>query len=229
MSKKKGERVMSDKFTFSSADEIQVVEFGLARAGLTHLEVKALASGDLLSRVRAVLNGQAKIVPVGEDSSRVITLNETTIVVNLGASPQLPFAGAKVEQHLGDGWAIAERRTDGLYMNGRKVVLRLSKKQAGGKIIRGHELREELSDKPVLNANILDVLFENPHLIPEEWKKDKRGNTRYIFFWGTVYRDSGGGLYVRYLCFDDGAWRRNYCWLGFDWSSDDPAALLASM
>ena len=163
-----------------------------------------------------------------EDATRATTLNETTIAVNLGASPKLPFNEAEVEQHIGEGWAIVEKRSDGLYLNGRKVVLYLSRRQQNGKLLKGYDLREELTGKPVLFANLLDALYDNPHLIPEDWKKDDRGNTRYIFFWATIFRGSVGYPYVRCLFFADGAWNRHYSWLGIDWLGNDPAALLAN-
>jgi hypothetical protein len=81
---------------------------------------------------------------------------------------------------------------------------------------------------PVMNANVLDFLLANPDLIPEEWKKDEHGNTRYIFFWGTVYRDRGGDLYVRYLCWGGDRWGWGSRWLGSGWDGDSPAAVLAS-
>src|SRR3989344_5392983 len=160
-----------------------------------------------------------------EDATRATTLNETTIAANLGASPKLPFNEAEVEQHIGEGWAIVEKRSDGLYLNGRKVVLYLSRRQQNGKLLKGYDLREELTGKPVLNANLLDALYDNPHLIPEDWKKDDRGNTRFIFFWGTIYRGSAGSLCVGCLSFGDGSWNRSYCWLDDDWNDNNPAAL----
>ena len=161
--------------------------------------------------------------------TRVIVLNPTTIAVNLAATPKLPFNGAEVEQHIGEGWAVVEKRPDGLYVNGRKVILHLSKRQLGGKQLKGHELRDELTGKPVLNANLLDALYDSPHLIPEDWKADENGNTRYIFFWGSIFRDAYGNLCVRYLYFDVGVWYRYYAyWLDYGWLGRRPAALLAS-
>ena len=112
-------------------------------------------------------------------------------------------------------------------MDGRKVVLHLSKRQQNGKWLRGYELCDELTGKPVLNANILDALYENTHLIPEDWKRDEKGNIRYIYFWGTIYR-SADRLFVRSLCFDRGGWGRRCDWLDRGWDFGGPATLLAS-
>ncbi len=158
-----------------------------------------------------------------------ITIDDATIGVNLGSTPNLPFAGALVEYHIGNGWVVVEKRADGLYINGRKVILYLSRRQQNGKSLKGYELREELMGKPVLNANVLDALYENVHLIPEAWKKDELGNTRYIFFWATLYRLAFGLLFVRYLSFPGGAWHRRYRWLGGSaWRSGSPSASLAN-
>ncbi|MEX2090624.1 MAG: hypothetical protein WD989_00625 [Candidatus Paceibacterota bacterium] len=157
------------------------------------------------------------------------------LIVNLPAAPSLPFKGATVEQHIGDGVAFIEPRPDGLWMSiggtmsFRKIVLHLSERQMNGKYLKGYKLREELSGKPVLNANVLDALAENIDLIPEDWKRDEKGNIRFIFFWGTIYRNPDTDyLYVRYLYFNDGTWLRDYGWLDLDWLALDPAALLAS-
>ena len=197
--------------------------------GFTPGHITKLGQFDNLAGIKSVLDGTAKITPVAEeDTARVVTINETTIAVNLAATPKLPFDGARVELHIGDGWVVVEKQTDGLYVGGCKVVLYVSKRQRNNKYIGGHELREELTGKPVLNANVFDALIKNSHLIPEDWKKDENGNIRYIFFWATVYRDSGGNLYVRYLYSRGGEWRSDFHWLDIDWGGRNPAALRAS-
>lgn len=157
------------------------------------------------------------------------TVNATTIMVNLGVLPKLPFDGATVEWHRGEVWVRVQKRRDGLYVNGRKVVLYLSERQKCGKVIKGHELRDELTGKPVLNANLLDALFENTHLIPEDFKRDADGNIIFIYFWDSGFRSPGFvHLCVRCLFFGDGSWRRSYDWLDHVWAGLRPAALLAS-
>lgn len=155
-------------------------------------------------------------------------INETTIMVNLDAPPTLPFVGAEIESQIGTGWVKVERRADGLYVDDCKVVLYLVERQKDGKIIRGYELREELSGKLVLHPNIMDALFENQHLIPEDWKMDENGSVRFIFFWAVIFRNAVGALCVRCFFFGDGGWGRNARWLDNDWHSGSPAALIAS-
>lgn len=218
---------MSDKFVMSARQSAEL-DFALERNGCTPEFVKWLSGGNVLARVRQVQLGHSEIKPVAGDATQWITINSTTIVVNLGVAPKLLFGEVEVEQHIGDGWVIVEKRADGLYVSGRKVVLYLSKRQKGRKWLKGHELREELTGKPVLNANILDALVENPHLIPDDWKADEDGNTRFIYFWGTIYRGAGDSLCVRYLFFYDGAWIRRYFWLHDIWDGSRPAASLES-
>lgn len=119
---------------------------------------------------------------------------------------------------VSDGWTIEEHRQGGqLEWNPEKIQLYLSEIQKTG-CISGTELRKELTSKPVLNACVLDYLLANPHLIPKEWKRN------IIFFWGTVYRNRRGGLYVRYLYWNGGKWGCSGSLLGGGWDSGDPAA-----
>ena len=220
---------MSDRFTFNSAGLVHELEMAMDRVGLWNSAlVKNLCCGENLRIVREFLLGQISFKSVSEDATRFIIINETTIAVNLGVTPDLPFNGAEVVEHIGEGWVIVEKRPDDLYINGRKVVLHLSKRQKNGEWLKSHELREELIGKLVLNANVFDALYQNPRLIPEEWKKDENGNTSFIFFWGTIFRGSDGRLYVRCLYFHGGAWCWHCRWLGYDWDGHYPAALLAS-
>lgn len=132
------------------------------------------------------------------------------------------------ESHTGMGIVTIElnRKTDKLYINKCEVTLGLVEGQTGGKI--GYQVRDALTGKPVLNACVLEFLLKNPHMIPESWKQDEDGNTIYIFFWGTIYRNSRGRLYIRCLCWRGDAWSHDFYWFAYDWRSYDPTALLAS-
>ncbi|MFI5260484.1 MAG: hypothetical protein ACHQU0_01675 [Candidatus Paceibacteria bacterium] len=132
-----------------------------------------------------------------------------------------------------DGWKVEEHDEGGqLTFDASKIELYFSVAQDQTKgSIGGNELRKELADKPVLNANVLDYLLANPHLIPKEWKG------KSIFFWGTIYRDSDGLLCVRCLCWGGNGWRWGRYWLDGGWrrgtigrglSGGGPAALRVS-
>ncbi len=116
-------------------------------------------------------------------------------------------------------WSAEEHKKGGLLkFNPAKISLFLSKDQKKCSI-SGNDLRKELSVKPVMNANVLDYLLAHPELIPGEWKG------KFIFFWGTIYRDSGGRLCVRYLRWRGSEWSWRYSWCDDDFDSDNPAAL----
>lgn len=130
-----------------------------------------------------------------------------------------------------DGWEVLpdaeqlQNRVQGLVKwDHSRVRLHLDDGQKDGKWIKGDELRKKLINERVYTAHILDYLLksENQHLIPEEWKK------KVVFFWGTIYRGSGGDLCVRYLGWDGGRWGWYYDWLGGDWNSGYPAAVSTS-
>jgi len=128
-------------------------------------------------------------------------------IINLDADPFIP-----------PGWTVVEHKKGGLWKWNSRITLHLSRKQKKG-LITGHDLRKELADLPVLNANVLDYLWEHPELIPENWKG------KAVFFWGTIYRDSDGYLFVRYLYWNGSRWRRYYSWLDGGFSAFSPAAL----
>lgn len=132
------------------------------------------------------------------------------------------------EPFIPDGWRVEEhQKMSNIKFDPSKIDFYLSKKQKNGSI-EGNKLREELKGKKVLNANVPDYLLKNPQIIPEEWKKDEKGDTRFIFFWGTIYRSSRGRLCVRYLYWDGGQWRWGRDWLGEGFYSYDSSAVLAS-
>lgn len=205
---------MGDKFTFGSAGEIQDLEFALARNGWTHALLKKATGGDFFGLVREVVEDRAEICRIER-----LTMDLTTQhIIDCDARPLEP-SGLTVAP---ESEQLANRVRGQFVFDPANVKLHLSSNQQGGKFIRGNDLRKELASEPVLPANVLDFLLANPHLIPEEWKG------KYVFFWGTIYRDSGGPLCVRYLYFRGGGWDSYYGWLGIGWCGSYPAALRAS-
>jgi hypothetical protein len=101
------------------------------------------------------------------------------------------------------------------------MELHLEPEQKDG-FIKGEILAERLK-KTALNGNHLDYLLKHPELIPDSWKG------QYVYFWGTVYRDADGRLFVRCLYWRGGRWDWGYDWLGGDWYVSNPAAVSASI
>ncbi len=165
-------------------------------------------------------------------NSGAVKMNVVRHTIDLAKTPRLPFDNAEVVKHEGKGIVEIELRSDdNLYIDGKKVVLHLSKRQMGDKRVQGHELRKELEDgtQVLLNSNVLDYLFDHPELFPEHWKKNEQGETLYIFFWGNIFRSpSHGNLYVRCLCWRGGGLRRGCGWLDGGWCRQGPSASVAS-
>ena len=181
------------------------LKVAFARNDWTEQLIDAACEGDKLGQFRQVLLGHAVITQVEH-------------VIDCDANPFNPW--------VSDGFTIEEHQKGGQWkFDPKQVEFFLSSGQKDGKVLEGNKLRKELEGKKVMNANVLDYLLANPKAIPDDWKQDEKGNTRYIFFWGTIYRDSDGGLYVRYLCWRDGQWRWSLYWLGNVWRSNDPALL----
>src|SRR3989338_1525835 len=134
------------------------LKLAFRRAGYTNADIKKLCEDDLLARLLPVVHGNAKISLVKH-------------IIDCDADPFIP-SGWKIEDHRKMGGLVVELKNDELYLGGKKVSLYLSKPQKKGKTINGHDLHKDLDDEPVLNANVLDYLFENTNLIPESWKRD---------------------------------------------------------
>jgi hypothetical protein len=130
---------------------------------------------------------------------------DTKHIIDLDADPFVPD-GFTIEEHTKGG----QREWDPA-----KVSLYLSPNQQDGKSITGDRLRKELTGRPVFNTLLLDFLMANRQLIPDSWKY------KAVIFWGTIYRDPDGDLYVRYLCWRDGQWDWDYDWLEVGWGRND--------
>lgn len=167
----------------------------LENAGFSAEDVTKLKQFSNLKGLKDVLNGKAEI-------------SYPEHLIDCDADPFIP-----------NGLSVEEHKKGGMFkFNPEKVSLYLSKKQKIG-IIEGNDLRKELANQPVFNANVLDYLLLHPELIPEEWKG------KNIFFWGTIYRRSDSYLCARCLYWNGSKWRWDFYWLVFDFFSSDSAAL----
>jgi hypothetical protein len=172
-----------------------------------------------VDRIQAVWNkigGEEGVKKLLKDTTKIVIIED---VIDCDVLP-----------YIEHDWIVEEHQQGGQFaFDPLKLEYYLSNEQQNSGLdafIEGNKLREELSGKPVLNANVLDYLLSNPHLIPKEW----RGN--YNYFWGTLYRIRGGRLFVRFLFwqYNDGKsrWSCSYRWLDSDFRALDRAVLRAS-
>ncbi len=203
---------MSNDTFVMSVRQANELDHAFSRHGYKPADVKKLSTGDVLADVLEVLRLRSEIQPIDPDAH---------LIIDLDADPRL-VNGATVEEHQRDGlWKF----------DIKQIKFFLSDTQREGGALDGKKLRKELEDKRVMNANVLDFLLANPHLIPEKWKHDS-ANTLRIFFWGTIYRSArnsyGSSLFVRYLEWNGFIWLSSERWLDttiFPWNRFDPAAM----
>lgn len=190
---------MSTRFSMGQMNQLGDA---FEREGWMPDDVTKLGQSPRLSEIRKFLNGYGEITVVKH-------------VIDCDADPHVP-----------SDWDLKEggchKKGGQIEWDPKKIQLYLSEQQKNGRI-DGNNLRKELENHPVLNANVLDYLLKHPELIPEEWKG------KYVFFWGTIYRYLDGRLCVRYLFWDEGKWVRNCYWLDNDFYLNCPAVLLASI
>ena len=146
-----------------------------------------------------------------------------SITVDCDIYPVIPFylrlVGKEIEHRKMGSKVTLEKRDGNLHVDGVEVHRYFSPNQKDGKHIKGHELRKELRSKQVLNACVIDALFANQQMIPEDWK------TGLTYFWGTIFYNPENHLCVEYLYWRFGRWRWRYRQLDEDWYYNSPAAL----
>ena len=176
----------------------------LKKAGFADSEVEKLSELDKLTEIKALLDGSVEITPKQH-------------IIDCDVPPFIPA-----------GWTCDPKdhiKGGKLLFDPEKTTFYLSEKQKDASWIDGNELRKELVGKLVLNANVLDYLLKNPQIIPESWKKDEKARTRYIYFWGTIYHDSYGSSFVRYLYFSYDSWDWGFSWFRNGFVGLEPALL----
>lgn len=173
--------------------------------------------------------GEIKLQPLIDDitnvASEFIRFLQNGGRVTVGPNPILNFDTAPF---IPSGWEVRQSdqiksRVKGMWeVLVSKIALHFDPGQQGGKAIQGHNLKKKLEGQPVLPAHVLDYLLAHPELIPESWKG------KAIFFWGTIYRNADGDLYVRFLYWFGDRWAWGSYWLGSDWGGNNPCAVSAS-
>ncbi len=140
----------------------------------------------------------------------------TSDIVDCDEVPSIPsgLTIAKEEHQV-------QSRVRGL-VNPREVEFYSDQRQGQTSCLRGDLLKEALEGQPVMPANLLDWYLAHSGVIPESWKD------QLVFFWGTIYADGGGRLYVRCLGWNGDHWCEDYRRLGRGWRAHSPALVSAS-
>lgn len=189
----------TDKELMLDVGQANEIKMAARRAGATNADLKKLSTSDMFAKILPVIRGLAQVVIA-------------KCLINCDADPFLP-----------DGWRVVAHQKGGqLELDPSRIRLYLSKGQKGDKCIGGHDLRKELENQPVLNANVLDYLLSHQDFIPESWK------SKVTYFWGTIYSNGVGYLCVRCLDWRGGRWYWGGRWLDGDWDDGDPSALLVA-
>jgi hypothetical protein len=95
-------------------------------------------------------------------------------------------------------------------------------------VIGGEEHLKRLKQKGYvrLDAGIFQTLWENQHLIPEDWKGTLH-EPKYVFFDGTVLRNQYGRYVISMYWDKDKKWNWTYCRLDAGgWKAEDLSAVL---
>jgi hypothetical protein len=185
------------QYTLTHNDTLALQE-SLRRANFTEEDMKMLcASKEALICAK---NAVRTLMSVGEIEH----------LIDCSADPHIPN-GCTLVDH---------KRSGGIRWNPNNIELYRSVNTKLGSAISGRSLRRDLAHMPVMNACVLDYLLTHPHLIPVEWKKTLDKKTVFIFFFGTIYKNSAGAEFVRCLSWSRGGqWAWSCDFLDYEWSS----------
>lgn len=76
------------------------------------------------------------------------------------------------------------------------------------------------------DAKIFQALWENQHLIPEDWKTERDGDAIYVYFDGTSLQREGGKPSVLVLCWYADAWHWHHERLDVPRNVNRPSAVI---
>lgn len=136
-------------------------------------------------------------------------------------------------EFIGSGWSVIANETDvwsatltELDVNQIQHVTMLECEP----YITGEEnlSRLKASGNIRLDADVFYTLWTNQSLIPESWKEKIDGDTRVIFFDGTVFQNPDGYRCVLYLYWYVGEWLWDVSWLDSGFDQNFVSAVLAS-
>lgn len=209
---------LSNAFGKFGALMVDVVTF--VRASLANVSddfAGWLGTDDGKASLRSAVEVAVKSIKTDYEKS-VSPEPKVEYVIDFDSAPKI-VAGFTIAP---DSDQIASRVRGKRNLSDIKVRLHLDDDQKGTRYMTGYDLKPTLEGHEVYGAQLLDFYLEHPDLIPEDWKI--KG---LIFFWGTIYRDSGGRFCVRYLSWSGTSWISNVNKHDV-WDKLSPAAVSAS-
>lgn len=150
------------------------------------------------------------IEPAPEPKKKHKSNKQPPIIIDLDAYPFVP-QGFKIEEHKKGGRFVFDSAHVRLYRD-------TSQEKFG---IKGTHLYGKLKNASVMNELMLEWYLTNPQHISEEWKG------KFVFFWGTIYRNFSGKLCVRCLFWSGLQWSTGFYSFGSDFRSESFAAVRA--
>jgi len=161
-----------------------------------------------------------------KNGGKVIVGEPKVITINRGC-----FNPAKF---IGDGWSILEDETDTRSTALTKLdltkVQQMTMLKLSENVVNGKERLKRLKKNGHirLDAEVFLTLWQSQLLIPESWKEGVNGDTRFIFFDGTILRDPNGDRGLLYLYWHVGMWNWDVYRLDNDWYNNDLSVVLVS-
>ncbi len=131
---------------------------------------------------------------------------------------------------IGKGWTIEEQDERSLSLTTidlSKVRFETCLKDGEVNIDGEEKLKrlKEAADYIRLDAKVMQTLLSNKKLIPESWKQ-KNGEPLYIFFDGTIFKDSDGVRYIVGMAFLNKKWDWDFIDLSTQWTVQHPSAVI---
>ncbi len=147
---------------------------------------------------------------------------------------KLPFIGDFDPVFIGEGWKIITKDCDSRENDLPELDLsqvRFEFCLEGEETYTSGEERlkrlKAMKHTTRLGGRSFKTCWENRALLPESWKKDEQGNTRYVFFDGLILEDPHGRRCSLFLCWGGGRWNGDYYWLDDGRDGGYPSAVLA--
>jgi hypothetical protein len=197
------------------------------------MQKRITALFDKAERMRARLDSkeplsQEEIEGLTENPENILEIDRTADVIEFTG-----WSGAEIENKDTDKSSIelteidiSKLKLDTSWLGGESILngeKRLEALKKSGKIRLDAQILIALTKLPKEELNRkMEILAEANEISLEDLKK------KYIFFDGTIIRDSGGNRGALCLGWDGSEWHWNYDSLDNDWNDSNPSLVLAS-